>query len=236
MGNAGYFNNIIFQNNSIQRAYIGIYHNAVVASGNGSGLTVTGNDLNSTGANQIRLVGIYLQGVDGATVSNNNIGNFEAATGENDAAIWLATGAVNTIVSGNNISTLSLTNTGAFAPTGINVTTGVANANILVSGNIISGIAASGTATSSGIKITGATSGIIIDRNRISNVKNSHTTGYGVNGIQLSSSLTTAATTVSNNVIYDIAGYGFNGGGINDNGYGIVVSAGGDYNHLFQYN
>ena len=75
-GTAGYFNNITFQNNSVQKAYIGVYFLATIAAGNGSGTLVTGNDLNTSGANAIRLVGLYAQGVDGITISNNNIGNF----------------------------------------------------------------------------------------------------------------------------------------------------------------
>ncbi len=50
---------------------------AATAAGNGRNTLVTGNDLSASGTDAIRLVGIYLQGVDGGTVSNNTIGNFE---------------------------------------------------------------------------------------------------------------------------------------------------------------
>ena len=80
LGNAGYFNNITVQNNSIQKAYIGLYIYSVVSAALNS-TTITGNDLNTSGANSIRLVGVYAQGVNGLTVSNNNIGNFESASG-----------------------------------------------------------------------------------------------------------------------------------------------------------
>ena len=46
-GTAGYFNNITIQNNSIGKAYMGVYNIAVMAPGNGSGLLITGNDLNN---------------------------------------------------------------------------------------------------------------------------------------------------------------------------------------------
>ena len=46
-GTAGYFSNITIQNNSIQKAYMGVYNIAVMAPGNGSGLLITGNDLNN---------------------------------------------------------------------------------------------------------------------------------------------------------------------------------------------
>ncbi|HMD00697.1 MAG TPA: hypothetical protein VKH37_11115, partial [Ferruginibacter sp.] len=228
-GSAGYFNNITIQNNNIQKAYIGVYNNAISSSGNGSGLIISSNTMNNSGASQLRLLGIYLQGTDGATVQNNSIGNFENVNGENDMGIWLATSTVNTTVSGNTISTLGYTGVSAFAPVGINITSGTTGSNSIISGNTITGLTSSGTATSSGISLGFATSGVTISGNNISNIKNSNTTGYGANGISLASTTTSTTATVYNNMIYDVAGYGFNAAGINDNGYGIVVSAGGGY-------
>ena len=69
-----------------------MYANAVVATGNGSGTLFTGNDLNTAGANSMRLVGLYAQGVDGVTISNNNIANMSNSLAESPRAIWLATG------------------------------------------------------------------------------------------------------------------------------------------------
>jgi hypothetical protein len=43
-----------------------------------------------------------MQGVNGATVRGNRVGNFETATGEDDRGLWLASGiVVVTSVSGN---------------------------------------------------------------------------------------------------------------------------------------
>ena len=91
-GSPGYFNNITLQNSSVQKAYIGVYCNAVVTAGNGSGLLLTENDLDSAGTKAIRLVGLYVQGADGATLSHNNIANFDGATSEDDKGVWFATG------------------------------------------------------------------------------------------------------------------------------------------------
>jgi len=143
---AGYFNNITIQNNSIQKAYTGIYANAFVAAGNGSGLVITGNSLDATGANSIRLMGIYVQGVDGATVSNNTIANIVNANAESPRGIWLATGTTNTTVSGNTVSNCSLTNTGAYALSGIFVNTGATTLNISVTNNTVSNLSNSGSA------------------------------------------------------------------------------------------
>ncbi|MCX6278712.1 MAG: hypothetical protein NT004_11510, partial [Bacteroidetes bacterium] len=229
IGTAGYFNNITIQNNSVQKASMGIYCIAVVASGNGSGLNISNNTMTATSTNAIRNVGIYVQGVDGATVSNNTIGNFETTTAENDYGIWFATGTVNSSISNNTISTLGFSSTTAYAPVGIIISSGVTGASITVSGNTISGLTSTGTGTTSGIYIYVATSGVIISGNKISNIKNTNGTGYGANGIYLASTSTSAAITVSNNVIFDVAGYGYAGASASDNGYGIIVSAGAGY-------
>lgn len=288
LGNAGYFNNITVQNNNIQQAFIGVYAIGVPATGNGSGTLITGNDLNTAGANSIRLVGIYAQGVDGATVSNNNIANMANANAESPRAIWLATGTNSATVSGNNLSTLASSNTGAFAITGIYVTPGATATAITVNNNTINGLTNAGTGTTfagilvtspntnitnntvtgltqngaataygitasgvttatisgntvntmlsttsgtaTGINIQGLSTGVNVFRNTISNIKNNNTGGWGANGIQLSSTSTTANTKVYNNVIYDVAAYGYDlGAGVSDNGYGIIATSGAGY-------
>ncbi|MGB4937274.1 MAG: T9SS type A sorting domain-containing protein [Ferruginibacter sp.] len=286
-GNAGYFNNITIQNNSIQRAYIGIYSNAIVAPGNGSATIFTANDLNTAGANSIRLVGIYAQGIDGVTVSNNNISNIANANGESPKGIFLATGTNSATVSGNSITNLSLTNTGAFALTGIYVNPGASataitinnntvstlansgttaafagiltfspNTNITnntvsgltqnaaigfwgivqsgavnsnMTGNMVTGLTTATTGVPNGLNIQGASTGVNVFRNYVSNIKNTNTGGYSALGLTLSSSSTTANITVRNNMISDIAGYGW-ASQIQDNGYGIYISGGGGYN------
>lgn len=229
---AGYFNNITIQNNIIQRAFVGIYTIASPASGNGSGLTIISNQLNASGANAIRNVGIYLQGIDGATVSGNVVSSFEIATAENDVAIWLASGTVNTTVANNTISNFNYLGTSANAPVGINITSGVAASNINITGNSISGLNSAGTSTgaTSGIQLASATSGVTISRNHIRTITNNNPTGFGANGIALSSTLTANVASVHNNFIRDITGNGFPGAGISENGYGIIITSGGGYN------
>lgn len=173
-GNPGNFTNVILQNNSVQKAYIGFYINATVAAGNGSGLLVTGNALNSTGVNAIRYTGIYIQGVDGATVSGNAISGFDGASGEDDKGIWLATGTRNSKVSGNTINGLAYTGTTGYGAQGLYLSTGVTDAGILVYNNSISGISGDGwnyTTTPLdnpiGIAVTGTQTGIGIYHNSI---------------------------------------------------------------------
>jgi hypothetical protein len=225
-GNPGYFSNITIQNNDIQKTYIGLYLYAV-ASALGNNTTVTGNSLNSTGANAIRMVGIYAQGVDGLVVSNNTIGNFETVNPEFDRAIWFATATKNASISGNTISGFAYTGTSSYAPIGINVSTGNPNSNITVTNNTVNNFTSSGTGTTMGMFIYSAMSGMTVSRNKVSNIKNTNTGGYGAAGILLTPTTTTSAIKVHNNFIWDVAGYGFNGYTSEDNGNGIVVDGGG---------
>jgi len=101
--------------------------------------------------------------------------------------------------------------------------------NVAVSNNTIFGITTSGTSTASGIIVVGATSGGKISNNNISDVKNTNAGGYGSNGILLTASTTASNLTVSNNMVYDIASYGYTFDGAADNGYGIVIDGGGGY-------
>jgi hypothetical protein len=229
-GVAGYFNNITIRNNSIQLAYMGISCLAVNTAGNGSGMLVTGNDMTTPGANAIRLTGIYLQGVDGCTVSNNLIGNM-ANTDEtaNLTGIMIAAGTVNAVISGNTISAITGTLAG---PRGIAVASASVNANINVTDNIISGLSTGAPAEVYGIYLNSAISGCTIQKNVISDIKNSHPAGYSATGIALASTLAAANTTLKNNVIFDVAGYGFSNWQ-RDNGYGINIMIGGGYNLYF---
>ena len=189
-GSAGTFNNIIVQNNDIKKAYIGIFTNATVLAGNGANLMITQNKLDTSGANAIRLVGIYVQGADGSTVSNNSVGNFNSTDNENDTGIWLATGAVNTTVSSNTVTTLGYTGTGAFTAFGIRDSGGAIASGNKVTANAVSGISTNGTATVYGIE--NSSGGTLIDRNIVQGVINTNISTYGSYGINI---------TAGNNVV-----------------------------------
>jgi len=147
IGATGYFNNITFQNNSIQKALIGIFCSAVDVTGNGTGLLITGNDMNTAGANSIRDEGVYVKGVQDVTISSNNIGNIANANAENVAGIWIADGIHNATISGNNISAISLTsNNAGVVLAGIYVNTIIAPASISITGNTIQTLANTGNA------------------------------------------------------------------------------------------
>lgn len=228
IGSPGYFSNITLQNNDIRKAYIGIYIYAVVSSLNNN-VTVNKNILNSQDADAISLVGIYAQGVNGLNISYNNIGYFESTSEEYDRAIWLATATKNATISNNSISNLSYTGTRSYAPIGINISSGITNSNIIVNNNLVDNLYSSGTGTTKGIFSYSAMSGVSYYNNKISNIKNTNTVGYGAGGIVLAHTITTAATKVYNNFIWDVSGYGYNGYSSTNNGNGIVVDDGGGY-------
>jgi|GEM_PF-1010224 len=233
VGSAGYFNDITIQNNSIRKAYIGIYCYATVATNNGNNTLVTENDLDATGANAIRMVGIYVQGVDGITVSNNSIGNFESTSGEFDRAIWFAAATKNATITGNTVYNMSYTGASSYAPIGINIAPGITNANFMVTNNIIKNLGSTGTGTTMGIFSYSAASGLTYSGNKISNIKNTNTNGYGAAGALFAHTITSAATKFYNNFIWDVAAYGYNGYDVNDNGNGVVVDGGGGYDISF---
>jgi hypothetical protein len=232
--NAGYFRNTTIANNDIRQAFIGIFANAVPQAANGSNVVITQNNLNATGAAAIRRVGVYVQGTDGATITQNIIGNFETGTAEVDAGIWLATAATNTLVEGNTISTLAYTGTGNQGPSGVYISPGPITGTNTISKNTISGLTSSGTSANNtraaGITVFANTNNVNIFKNNITNVKNTNTGGYGCSGIDLASTNVAANINVANNFVSDVAAYGFDGLGADDNGYGISIAAGGGYN------
>ncbi|MEO8513343.1 MAG: T9SS type A sorting domain-containing protein [Ignavibacteria bacterium] len=232
IGNAGYFNTVTIQNNKIEKAYIGLYATGGSATANGFNLVVSNNTLTSSGTSSIRLTGLYAQYVNGATISSNVISNIaNTVDAANMTGIWSAAGTTNCTISGNTIGTFSNTaSSSTFIQSGIIVSPAVTNANVNINGNNISNITSSSTATTSGITLSGASDGITIQRNTISNIKNTNTTGYGANGIFLNSSNTSGTNTVQNNMIFDIAGYGYaSGTAVSDNGYGIISILGTGY-------
>lgn len=223
-GGYGYLTDFVFTNNNVQKSYHGIYLVLQSASGNGKGITITNNTLNTSGTNALRYTGLYIYGVDSALISGNSIGNLEAASGENDKGIWLEL-STNTVVSNNTISNLGYTGTGAFAPYGIH--NSLTSSKNLITGNTVTGLSTSGTINPAGIYLNGANTFTKVEKNNVSLVTNSNPTGYGAYGVWLNSSSAAANDTVVNNFVSDITAYGSNTSA--NNGIGINVSAGAGY-------
>jgi len=185
LGNAGFFSNITIQNNDVQKAFVGVFATGGTTPQNGSNLTYTGNTVNTTGANAVRNVALYMQGVNGATVSNNTVGNIDKANDENDVGIWLATGTINATVSGNTVSGIGYTGTGAFAPIGINVTPATTATNNNITGNSVSDISTNGSTQVRGISVTGTSADLTIQKNNVQGIINTNTGTFGAYGIDI---------------------------------------------------
>jgi hypothetical protein len=186
LGNPGFFSNITIQNNDVQKAFVGVYATGGTSPQNGSNLTYTQNTVNTTGANAVRNVGLYMQGVNGATVSQNTVGNLDKTNDENDVGIWLASGTINATVSGNTVATLGYTGTSGFAPIGINVTPATTATNNNVTGNSVTDISTNGSTTVRGIAVTGTAADLTIQKNNVQGIINSNTGTFGVYGIDIS--------------------------------------------------
>lgn len=204
-GNPGYFSTITVQNNDIQRAIFGVYANGGTTPQNGAGLTVSQNTMTATGTSSVRNVGIYMQGVNGATVSDNTVGNFDAADGENDTGIWLASGTINAAVSGNTVSTLGYTGTSTFLAYGIRDSGGATASGNSITANTVSAITSNGAVTSGPtvVGIENSSGGTIIQRNNVQGVNATNTGTYGAAGINLS---TGNNVVVRNNFISNVMG------------------------------
>jgi hypothetical protein len=228
---SGYFTNIVVQNNRIQKTGIGINAQGVPGSGNGNGLMIDNNSLNDTTTNSIGWIGITVTGVDGATVTNNNIGNMITGNTPGPNGIQIAPGTINSTVSGNIIGPMTITSFSA--PAGITINTQNANSNLIVSDNTITGFNYNQPAVCMAIDVSGQSGGILINKNKIYNIKNTYisaTTAYGSYAIRLFSSLTAANITLANNFIWDITAYGRASLDFH-NGYGIFITgSGGGYN------
>lgn len=104
--------------------------------------------------------------------------------------------------------------------------------NFEVSGNIIKGVAlpATSTGTAQGILVGAAVTNGQIFNNKISDIKQPNTAGYGAVGLYINSNVPASNLLIYNNFINDIAGTGYSlGGGLADNGNGIVIGNGGGF-------
>ena len=145
IGDPGYFSNVTIENNIIKKAYMGVYINGGAAPNHsGFNLIVTGNTLTASGSDAIRLCGIYMQGIDGATVTNNEVANLNGTNSEDDRGIWLASGTINATVEKNEIHSLNYTGTVGYGCYGIAVTSVLSNCNNVIRTNVIYDISGDG--------------------------------------------------------------------------------------------
>ena len=187
---------------------------------------ITGNAPATTMAAIISSSGTTIGGVAEAANANNTYQNNVINTCLNGIAIvGPSTGDSATTISDNLIGSATAGNKIGFRGLFISNQT-----NVAVTNNTIFGVNTSSSSTASGIKIVGAISGGNISKNTISDIKNTNSGGWGCNGIFLTASSTASNLTIANNMVFDIASYGYGGDGSSDNGYGIIIAGGGGYN------
>lgn len=138
--NAGRFNTIAIVHNDIQKGMDPIF----CAGTNSSGLNISNNTMNASGANANLHQGIYVAGFDGVLISGNDIGNLNGYYGIEDAGIRLR-GVINTVVEKNNIHDISYTGMVYSGAKGIYLNLGP-NANVSIRNNMISGMKGDGDA------------------------------------------------------------------------------------------
>lgn len=164
-----------------------------------------------------------------AEVSNNNFMSINNVFTKAQNAIFAIGNSVNTdqgfMIKNNVIGSTVLADKMGFR--GI----AVQNAkNFEISGNMITGVTLSSTSTASGILVGAAGNNGAVFNNKISDITNTNTTGYGANGLYFNCSSATANMIAYNNIISGVTGYGYaSGAAVADNGYGIVIGAGAGY-------
>lgn len=216
VGNAGLFSNITIQNNDVQRAFVGVFATGGTTPQGGSNLVYTENTLTTSGANAIRNVGLYMQGVLGATVSQNTVGNFSATEGENDTGIWLASGTGNSTVSGNTVNNLGMTLTTGFAPFGIRESSGLAASGNNISGNTVTNLTTTGSTGLRGIALS--STGVTVQANRIQGIINNNTGTFGSFGIDV---IAGNGAVIKNNFVSDV-NHNMTGGAAFGPDFGVI--------------
>ncbi|MBN8583551.1 MAG: T9SS type A sorting domain-containing protein [Ignavibacteria bacterium] len=136
-GNPGYFNNIIIQNNFIQKGRQGIYVNGGIIPQNGSDISIIDNVINSTGADATGFMGIYVQGIINAEISGNEIANLNNTAAEDDKAIWIANGSHSITAERNRIYNIGYTGTSGQGGHGIYISSSHINADVTIKNNLI---------------------------------------------------------------------------------------------------
>lgn len=219
-GVPGYFSDITIQNNNIQKTYTGIMLNGGTSSQNGSNVSILNNVMNGNDANtKIFNTGIYLQGINGATISDNELGNItttNTGTSNDVRSIWVSQGMINTIIDKNLIYNIGYTGASAGGSgKGIVISSGETSSNILVKNNMIYKII--GTANTfvstaalnspTGIYILGGTSqtGIKIFNNSINLFGNTISTNQNCFSYGIAMDDSTSAD-IRNNIISNSLG------------------------------
>ncbi len=167
IGTAGSDNDYItIQNNTIYKAYYGIYaKSAGTTDGFLDNLVITQNSIGSnTATDYIQYKGIDIQGATAPVVSNNTIFNIKTTGSTNNVGIDIGQYTTNAIISKNKIYGIYSTSSGGWGAYGININSATGIDNTQITNNLIYDIITANYSISSttynafGIRLTGSTS------------------------------------------------------------------------------
>lgn len=152
--------NLTLENNSVTKAYYGIFVRGT-STGNNNGLLITKNSIgSSTQANFVTYRGIDLQYAQAPTISLNEVFNMQVSTSVSVSGIEIGAAIKDAIVKENKIYGLRSTSSSGYGAYGINISA-TTDTNITIVNNFIYDIVTSNYSTTSttfnpfGIRITG---------------------------------------------------------------------------------
>ncbi|MCX6303770.1 MAG: T9SS type A sorting domain-containing protein [Bacteroidetes bacterium] len=153
-GNAAEASNsgCVFQNNSCIKSRKGIM---VAGTGGQTGNVISQNSIGSeTESDYIGSVGMSLSNCSGIEVTQNTIFNLITSS-PNPVGMDIRTGVLNSRIDGNVVRSIRYTGTGSYGGKGMNINTGNAESNLVVSNNMISDILGDGWSDLSSDAIVG---------------------------------------------------------------------------------
>lgn len=173
--------NITIQNDSIVTAYYGIYGNGIAA--------------------------VNVGGMDNWNINNNVIGPVTSGTSNIGFAGISIQNAVNLNINSNTVQNVVATVSLAAGITLASNITGVTVASNNIN-NIYSSASASGTSSITGLFLGSRVTNALINKNTITTIVSTTTSGYGARGMIINPLLTAVSNiTVSNNMISDVYCY-----------------------------
>jgi hypothetical protein len=146
-GTGAHNNNLTLLNNSISKAYYGVYARGVASTGILENLNISNNLIGSELESEyIGFRGIQVFAANNSLLEGNTVFNI-INTATNMRGIELGAGFVNSVVTRNKIYEINYTATSFSAGKGITLETGDAAANVTVSNNLIYGLKGHGSTT-----------------------------------------------------------------------------------------
>ena len=165
---------ILIQNNSISKAYVGIWAQGSTTSNPGilDNLQIIGNSVgSSTVANYLGHDGIIVANCTGSNIQGNTIFNI-ITTNTTPVGLTISTGFVSSSITKNKINNIVYTSTGGYGARGMYVNTGNATSDLLIANNFVSTIGGDGytgfsNSSPAGMYFDGTTGGLNIYYNSV---------------------------------------------------------------------